>query len=87
MQDFRIVKLSRRERQIMNIIYQRGHASVAQVLSDLPDPPTYSTVRDFGRERACYARKRWAALHLLSDATAASSRPLCAQSDCPDFLR
>ena len=45
MQDYRIVKLSRRERQIMNIIYQRGHASVAEVLSDLPDPPTYSTVR------------------------------------------
>ena len=45
MQDYRIVKLSRRERQIMNIIYQRGHASVANVLDDLPDPPTYSTVR------------------------------------------
>jgi predicted transcriptional regulator len=43
MQDYRI--LSRRERQIMNIIYQRGHASVANVLDDLPDPPTYSTVR------------------------------------------
>ena len=43
MQDYRI--LSRRERQIMNIIYQRGHASVAHVLEDLPDPPTYSTVR------------------------------------------
>ena len=43
MQDYRI--LSRRERQIMNIIYQRGHASVAHVLSALPDPPTYSTVR------------------------------------------
>ena len=43
MQDYRI--LSRRERQIMNIIYQRGHASVAHVLDDLPDPPTYSTVR------------------------------------------
>ena len=45
MQDHRIVKLSRRERQIMNIVYQRGRASVANVLSDLPDPPTYSTVR------------------------------------------
>ncbi|KPL00196.1 MAG: CopY family transcriptional regulator [Planctomycetes bacterium SM23_65] len=38
-------ELSRRERQIMDIIYRRGEASVAQVLEDLPDTPTYSTVR------------------------------------------
>ena len=37
--------LSRRERQIMDIIYRRGEASVAQVLEDLPDTPSYSTVR------------------------------------------
>jgi predicted transcriptional regulator len=45
MEDHRTVKLSRRERQIMDIIYQRGHASVADVLADLPDAPSYSTVR------------------------------------------
>ena len=39
------VKLSRRERQIMDIVYRRGHVSVADVLKDLPDPPSYSTVR------------------------------------------
>src|SRR5262245_17805523 len=38
-------KLSRRERQIMDIIYQRGQASAAEVLEDLPDPPSYSTIR------------------------------------------
>ena len=45
MEHYRIVKLSRRERQIMNIIYERGSASVADVLAELPDAPSYSTVR------------------------------------------
>lgn len=45
MKDYRTVKLSRRERQIMDIVYQHGRASVADVLEDLPDPPSYSTVR------------------------------------------
>ena len=38
-------ELSRRERQIMEIIYARGEASAAQVLEQLPDPPSYSAVR------------------------------------------
>ena len=37
--------LSRRERQIMDIIYQRGQATAAEVMEDLPDPPSYSAVR------------------------------------------
>ena len=37
--------LSRRERQIMDIIYRRGEGSVADVLVDLPDSRSYSTVR------------------------------------------
>ncbi|HEX2094813.1 MAG TPA: BlaI/MecI/CopY family transcriptional regulator [Longimicrobiaceae bacterium] len=37
--------LSRRERQIMDILYRRGHATAAEVLEELPDPPTYSAVR------------------------------------------
>ena len=45
MEDYRTVKLSRRERQIMNIVYGHGRVSVADVLADLPDPPSYSTVR------------------------------------------
>jgi len=40
-----LVSLSRREREIMDIIYQRGRASVAEVMADLPDPPSYSAVR------------------------------------------
>lgn len=37
--------LSRRERQIMEIIYTQGRASAAEVMQALPDPPSYSTVR------------------------------------------
>jgi predicted transcriptional regulator len=37
--------LSRRERQIMDIIYELGEASAAQVLERLPNPPSYSAVR------------------------------------------
>ena len=37
--------MSRRERQIMDIVYRRGKATAAEVLDDLPDPPSYSAVR------------------------------------------
>ncbi len=37
--------LSRRERQIMDIVYARAEASAADVHSQLPDPPSYSSVR------------------------------------------
>jgi predicted transcriptional regulator len=37
--------LSRRERQIMDILYRRGRATAAEIHEALPDPPTYSAVR------------------------------------------
>jgi predicted transcriptional regulator len=37
--------LSRRERQIMDVLYRRGRASVAEVRSGIADPPSYSAVR------------------------------------------
>ena len=37
--------LSRRERQIMDILYRRGRATAADVMDDLPGEPSYSTVR------------------------------------------
>jgi predicted transcriptional regulator len=37
--------LSRRERQIMDILYSNGRATAAEVQSALPDPPSYSAVR------------------------------------------
>jgi BlaI family transcriptional regulator, penicillinase repressor len=37
--------LSRRERQIMDIVYARGEATAAMVHAELPDRPSYSAVR------------------------------------------
>ena len=37
--------LSRRERQIMDILYQRGRATVGEVMESLSGSPAYSTVR------------------------------------------
>ena len=37
--------LSRRERQIMDILYRRGRATGGEVMDDLPGNPSYSTVR------------------------------------------
>ena len=37
--------LGRRERQIMDLVYQLEEASVAQVREAMPDPPSYSSVR------------------------------------------
>jgi predicted transcriptional regulator len=37
--------LSRRERQIMDILYQRGKVSAAEVREAMPDAPSYSAVR------------------------------------------
>lgn len=37
--------LSRRERQIIDILYTQGRATAADVQAALPDPPSYSAVR------------------------------------------
>ena len=37
--------LSRRERQIMDVIYSKGRATAAEVLETIPQPPSYSAVR------------------------------------------
>lgn len=37
--------LSRRENQVMEILHRRTGATVAEIMADLPDPPTYSAVR------------------------------------------
>ena len=41
--------LGRRERQIMDVIFALGEASVSEVLDRLPDPPSYSAVRTMVR--------------------------------------
>jgi len=39
------LNLTRRERQIMDILYRRGPAAAGEVMADLTDRPSYSTVR------------------------------------------
>lgn len=40
-----LTQLSRRERQIMEIVYRAGRVTATEVLERLPDPPSYSAVR------------------------------------------
>jgi predicted transcriptional regulator len=54
-------ELGRRERQIMEILFRRGHATASEVLSDLPEPPSYSAVRGMLKllETKGHVRHRW----------------------------
>ena len=45
MVDQLLTGLSRRERQIMDFLYQSGRASAAEVQAGMPEPPSYSAVR------------------------------------------
>jgi predicted transcriptional regulator len=38
-------RLSRRERQIMDVVYRLGEATAAQILEQIEDPPSYSAIR------------------------------------------
>jgi len=53
--------LGRREQQIMDILHRRGRATAADVLADLPDPPSYSAVRGMLRllERKGFVLHEW----------------------------
>jgi BlaI family penicillinase repressor len=37
--------LSRRERQIMDLLFRKGRATAADVMNGIPDAPSYSAVR------------------------------------------
>jgi BlaI family penicillinase repressor len=39
------LNLSRRERQIMDILFERGSAAASEIHEAVPDPPSYSAVR------------------------------------------
>lgn len=60
-------ELGRRERQIIEIIYRRGRATAAEVLADLPDSPSYSSVRGMLRhlEGKGYLRHEQAGLRYV----------------------
>ena len=59
--------LSRRERQILDILYRRGRATAAEVRAELPDPPSYSAVRGAlsALERKGHARHEEEALRYV----------------------
>ena len=42
-------ELTRRARQVMNILHRRGPSTVSEIMDELPDPPTYSAVRSILR--------------------------------------
>lgn len=45
MKRFEEGQLTRRERQVMDILFRKGKATAEEVLAELPDPPGYSAVR------------------------------------------
>jgi predicted transcriptional regulator len=45
MEEKKQLHLSRRERQIMDVLYRRARATAAEIHRNLPDPPSYSAVR------------------------------------------
>jgi predicted transcriptional regulator len=59
--------LGRRERQLMEVVYRLGRASAAEVLAELPDPPSYSAVRAMLRileEKGHLAHEREGTRHI-----------------------
>jgi BlaI family transcriptional regulator, penicillinase repressor len=55
-----VAQLGARERQILDVIFRLQEASVADVLAELPDPPSYSSVRTMIRllEKKGYLQHR-----------------------------
>ena len=54
-------ELGRRERQIMDVLIRRSRATAAEVLADLPEPPSYSSVRSMLKllESKGYVTHEW----------------------------
>lgn len=68
--------LSRRERQILESLYRRGSATVAEILTDLPDPPTDSALRAMLRllENKRRVRRRFVGRRLVYEAAGSRDR-------------
>jgi BlaI family transcriptional regulator, penicillinase repressor len=41
----RYLQLSRRERQVMDVLYRESRVSAARIRAQMPEPPSYSAVR------------------------------------------
>ena len=61
--------LSRRERQVMDILHRQRESTVAEIMQAMPDPPTYSAVRSIlrilGEKKLISPQGRRAALRVL----------------------
>ena len=83
--------LSRRERQIMDVIYRGGQATAAEVLEDMPDPPSYSAVRAMLRvlEEKGHLRheQQGPAVRVPADGPARAGAAVGAQAARADLLR
>ena len=78
--------LSRRERQIMDIVYAAGEAAVADIAAKLPDPPSQTAVRTFLRileGKGKIRRRKDGKRHLY---TAAGSRKRAARAALNNVL-
>ena len=87
--------LTRRERQIMDILHRRGRATAHEVLEDLSDPPSYSAVRALLRlleERGHVkhvqdgTRYVYSPLAAKGDARRSGNHPLSCHADRAPFL-
>ncbi len=79
--------LSRRERQIMNVLFRHGRASVTQIAAGLPDPPSGTAIRTHLRileEKGHVKRNREGRKHLYRPAV---SRKRAARAALSGVLR
>jgi BlaI family transcriptional regulator, penicillinase repressor len=69
-------QLGRRERQIMDVVIRRGRVTAAEVLDELPDAPTSSTVRTMLRllETKGFVRHEWDGPRFVYSPTAQPGR-------------
>lgn len=79
--------LSRRERQIMNVLYRNGSASVLDIAGELPEPPSDTAIRTHMRileEKGQVKRQRDGRRHVYRPAT---SRKRAARAALTGVLR
>lgn len=80
------LNLSRRERQIMTVLFREGLASVAHIARELPDPPSHTAIRTMLRileEKGYVKRQRDGRRHLYR---AAMSRTKAARAALSSLL-
>lgn len=79
--------LSRRERQIMNVLFRKGQASVVEIVAEIPDAPTDTAVRTFLKileKKGFVHRKKDGRRHLYRPAM---SRSRAARAALKDVLK